>query len=96
MVFISLTFGLLFWGRVTYRLYESSMHDKIISRLALEQDLWKAIKNKEFQMYYQPKVNLQTEKIEGLEALIRWHRPRWETYFSCGIHPHCRAEPTYS
>jgi EAL domain-containing protein (putative c-di-GMP-specific phosphodiesterase class I) len=51
------------------------MHDKIISRLALEQDLWKAIKNKEFQMYYQPKVNLQTEKIEGLEALIRWHRP---------------------
>ena len=61
-------------GRVTSSRL-SSMHDKIISRLALEQDLWKAIKNKEFQMYYQPKVNLQTEKIEGLEALIRWHRP---------------------
>ena len=51
------------------------MHDKIISRLALEQDLWKAIKNKEFKMHYQPKVNLKTEKIEGLEALIRWTRP---------------------
>ena len=62
-------------GGHAFRLYESSMHDKIISRLALEQDLWKAIKNKEFKMHYQPKVNLKTEKIEGLEALIRWTRP---------------------
>jgi diguanylate cyclase (GGDEF)-like protein/PAS domain S-box-containing protein len=66
-------------GGHTYRLYESSMHDKIITRLALEQDLWNAINNKEFEMHYQPKVNLATGKIEGLEALIRWHRPDGKT-----------------
>jgi EAL domain-containing protein (putative c-di-GMP-specific phosphodiesterase class I) len=47
--------------------------------LALEQDLWNAINNKEFEMHYQPKVNLTTGKIEGLEALIRWHRPDGKT-----------------
>ena len=62
-------------GGHAYRLYESSMHDTIISRLTLEQDLRKAIKNEEFELHYQPKVNLKTGKIEGLEALIRWHRP---------------------
>jgi EAL domain-containing protein (putative c-di-GMP-specific phosphodiesterase class I) len=66
-------------GGHAYRLYESSMHDKIITRLALEQDLWNAINNKEFEMHYQPKVNLTTGKIEGLEALIRWHRPDGKT-----------------
>ncbi len=62
-------------GGHTYRMYNSSMHDKIMSRLTMEQDLWKAIKNNEFEMYYQPKVNLKTGSIEGLEALIRWHHP---------------------
>jgi diguanylate cyclase (GGDEF)-like protein/PAS domain S-box-containing protein len=60
-------------GGQAYRVYNSSMHEKIISRLALEQDLRKAIENKEFEVYYQPKVNLKTGKIDGLEALIRWH-----------------------
>lgn len=60
-------------GGHSYQLYNSSMHDKIVSRLALEQDLRKAITNKEFEVYYQPKVNLTTGKIDGLEALIRWH-----------------------
>ncbi len=62
-------------GGHTYHIYESSMHDKIISRLAMEQNLWNAIKNKEFKMHYQPKVNLKTGLIEGLEALIRWPQP---------------------
>lgn len=61
-------------GGHTYQIYESSMNDKIISRLNLEQDLRKGIENKEFEVHYQPKVNLTTGKIDGLEALIRWHR----------------------
>lgn len=61
-------------GGQTYHVFESSMHDKIITRLALEQELWKAIKNNEFEMHYQPKVDMRTGEIEGLEALIRWNR----------------------
>lgn len=62
-------------GGRSYHLYKPTMHDKIISRLVLEEELWNGITNKEFEMYYQPKVNLKTGKIEGLEALIRWKRP---------------------
>lgn len=62
-------------GGHAYRLYETSMHDKIIARLTMEQGLRKALKNKEFELHYQPKVNLKTGEVEGLEALIRWHHP---------------------
>lgn len=60
-------------------LYEESMNTEIIYRLKLEQELRNAIKNDEFEMYYQPKVSLETGEIEGLEALIRWHRPDGKT-----------------
>lgn len=62
-------------GGQAYRMYEESMNKEIIHRLNLEQDLRNAANNNEFEMYYQPKTNLVTDKIEGLEALIRWHRP---------------------
>ncbi len=62
-------------GGHDYQIFDSSMNDKIIARLNLEQDLRKALKNKEFEIHYQPKVNMGSGKIDGLEALIRWKQP---------------------
>jgi EAL domain-containing protein (putative c-di-GMP-specific phosphodiesterase class I) len=48
---------------------------RLISRRALELDLRKAIANAEFEVYYQPIHYLQTGKVSGFEALVRWNLP---------------------
>ena len=55
--------------------YEPSMHDSIIGRSELEKSLALAIENNELQLFYQPKIDLKTGKIMGVEALIRWIKP---------------------
>lgn len=55
--------------------YEPSMHDSIIGNTELEKALALAINNNELQLFYQPKIDLQTNKIMGVEALIRWIKP---------------------
>ncbi len=55
--------------------YEPSMHDSIIGDNELEKALALAIDNNELQLFYQPKINLSTGKIMGVEALIRWIKP---------------------
>ena len=55
--------------------YEPSMHDSIIGRTELEKELAVAIKHNELQLFYQPKIDLSTGKIMGVEALIRWIKP---------------------
>ena len=55
--------------------YEPSMHDSIIGNTELEKSLAVAIKNNELQLFYQPKINIATGKIMGVEALIRWIKP---------------------
>lgn len=56
-------------GFVIYKKQQRFSHNQL---LILETKLHDAIKNQTFVLYYQPKVNLQTNKIEGMEALIRW------------------------
>ncbi len=63
-------------GRGTYRFFEPAMHINVQARRALERDLHKALTNDEFVVHYQPLVNLQTERICGFEALIRWNHPQ--------------------
>jgi diguanylate cyclase (GGDEF)-like protein len=62
-------------GRGTARFFEPEMDTRIQARRTLELDLRNAISGNEFEMYYQPLVNLNTSRIIGFEALLRWHHP---------------------
>jgi len=55
--------------------YTPGMTESVAKNLALEGRLRKAIEREEFVLYYQPKVDLGTRRIEGVEALIRWMSP---------------------
>ncbi|MGA2894427.1 MAG: EAL domain-containing protein [Xanthobacteraceae bacterium] len=58
-----------------YRFFEPEMDARMQARRALEIDLREAIANGEFELFYQPLIDLQTEHVTGFEALIRWHHP---------------------
>jgi diguanylate cyclase (GGDEF)-like protein/PAS domain S-box-containing protein len=62
-------------GRNTYRFFTAQMNVDVMARLELETALRKALENDEFVLYYQPKMELGSGKIAGLEALLRWQRP---------------------
>jgi diguanylate cyclase (GGDEF)-like protein len=62
-------------GRGTHRFFEREMDKRLQTRRALELDLRKAIANGEFEVYYQPILYLQTGKVSGFEALVRWNHP---------------------
>jgi diguanylate cyclase (GGDEF)-like protein/PAS domain S-box-containing protein len=62
-------------GRNTFQLYSSAMNANFGERLTLETDLWKALERNEFVLHYQPKVDLKTGRIIGMEALLRWRHP---------------------
>ncbi|MBF8982830.1 EAL domain-containing protein [Lutibacter sp. B2] len=64
-------------GKNNFQLYTPSLNDKALERLAMENSLHRALEYKEFVVYYQPKVNTKTEKVIGMEALIRWQHPKW-------------------
>jgi diguanylate cyclase (GGDEF)-like protein len=62
-------------GRSTYRFFEAAMDERAQARQALERDLRKALMLDQFVIHYQPLVNLQSGRISGFEALIRWNHP---------------------
>jgi diguanylate cyclase (GGDEF)-like protein len=62
-------------GRGTYRFFELEMDARMKARRDLEMDLRKALVHKEFELHYQPLVNLQTNEITAFEALLRWKHP---------------------
>ncbi|SES91822.1 PAS domain S-box-containing protein/diguanylate cyclase (GGDEF) domain-containing protein [Oceanobacillus limi] len=59
-------------GKNNFQFYRSNHSNHIFERLEIEADLRKAIGQQEFELYYQPKINLQSGRISGTEALIRW------------------------
>ena len=58
-----------------YLFYTQEMTERIAEKLSLESKLRQALEKEEFVLYYQPKVDLQSRNIVGLEALIRWQSP---------------------
>jgi diguanylate cyclase (GGDEF)-like protein len=62
-------------GRNSYHLYSQSINDKSSEKLSLENQLRKALARKEFEIHYQPKLDVQSRKISGAEALVRWKHP---------------------
>lgn len=62
-------------GRNGYHMFRQEMHERAKRRLTVENALRQALLADEFTIYYQPKVNLETGLIYGLEALVRWVRP---------------------
>jgi diguanylate cyclase (GGDEF)-like protein len=62
-------------GRSTFRFFEPAMDLQMQTRRIIEQDLRKALPAEEFELYYQPVVNLASNEISGFEALIRWNHP---------------------
>lgn len=62
-------------GRDRYQFYDSSMNARAFERLNMETNLRKAIEEDQFELYFQPKVSIQDNRVIGAEALIRWIHP---------------------
>jgi len=62
-------------GRNNYQFYTQAIGSKVSEELNLENQLYKALKKSEFVLHYQPQINLNTGKIVGMEALVRWQHP---------------------
>jgi diguanylate cyclase (GGDEF)-like protein/PAS domain S-box-containing protein len=63
-------------GRNNYQYYNTKMTEVAVERIKMETDLRDALKKEEFVVYYQPQVNGVTNKIIGMEALVRWNHPK--------------------
>lgn len=60
-------------GRNTVRMFQSGMTRNAVERLKIENALRKALERQEFELYYQPQVEIATGRLIGLEALLRWN-----------------------
>lgn len=63
-------------GPATVTWFDPNMHTQIVARMALETELRLALKQRQFQLYYQPIVSASSGKITGTEVLLRWQHPR--------------------
>lgn len=62
-------------GRSTFRYFESDMDGRLRARRQMQQDLKHALAREEFELYYQPCVDVTANRVCGVEALLRWHHP---------------------
>jgi diguanylate cyclase (GGDEF)-like protein/PAS domain S-box-containing protein len=62
-------------GRGNYQFFTEQMQVAAIMRLAIEADLRVALERDQFELYYQPQLDLRTRRVVGVEALVRWNHP---------------------
>ena len=62
-------------GKNQYQLFNEKMRLRLTARIRLEQDLKIAMQDEQFEVYYQPKINIHTRQCTGAEALVRWRHP---------------------
>lgn len=74
-------------GRNNFQFFNSEMNVWAVQRQATEAELRKAIERNEFVLHYQPKVDLESGKVTGAEALVRWHHPQRGMIFPTSFIP---------
>jgi diguanylate cyclase (GGDEF)-like protein len=62
-------------GRENYQFFTASLHEAVQRRVAMTNDLRRAIAQNEFSVYYQPQVDMESGRIFSAEALLRWNQP---------------------
>jgi diguanylate cyclase (GGDEF)-like protein/PAS domain S-box-containing protein len=64
-------------GRNNYQFFRHDMNTRAMERQQVESNLRRALEHHEFALHYQPKVDLESGRITGVEALLRWQHPEW-------------------
>ncbi|MED1951371.1 EAL domain-containing protein [Brevibacillus centrosporus] len=62
-------------GRNGYSFFDPTMEAKSLERILMENEMRKAIDQQQFHVYYQPKMDISSQKLTGMEALVRWVHP---------------------
>jgi diguanylate cyclase (GGDEF)-like protein len=62
-------------GGARFHIYDEELERAAAERREIEQDLWVALADEQFEVHYQPQIDLATGEVTGAEALLRWHRP---------------------
>ena len=62
-------------GKNQWAIFDKSMHDSVLARLKIENDLGRAVERDQLRLCYQPIVSLESGKIVAVEALLRWNHP---------------------
>lgn len=64
-------------GKDRYEIFYDGMRIQAYSRMEIEEDLRSALDNAEFELYFQPIINLENDELIGFESLIRWNHPQY-------------------